>query len=226
MALIVPVLRRLAPEGELRADGEYYMLNPRRADRRLGSFKFNVTSGAWSDFAVDGGEQTEKASGRWPASLIAYVEDITYGEAFLRLEALLGLRPWGQNFNEKYRPLTEEERAAAPPAPARKSAASSAYIPLVIPAEREPTIEAWLRRVYRAGPNSFGFTATPRDAHCSRWSGGGRKADRRKRSTLRLAGRSTRGFPMQRLIGSKSSLGRRPGRYIALTSSPLTQTPQ
>jgi hypothetical protein len=40
------------PDGERRGD-EYVMLNPHRDDTRLGSFKVNLTTGEWADFALD-----------------------------------------------------------------------------------------------------------------------------------------------------------------------------
>jgi hypothetical protein len=144
MAVILPVLHRLAPDGHLGDDGEYYMLNPRRADKNEGSFKFNTTTGVWADFAVP---DDPKARGRFPMTLVAYLDNITYGEAFLRLEALLGLKPWGANFGERYRPLTEAERATAP-SPAKVKPKPTAYTPLVVPPEREGDLARWLYEMH------------------------------------------------------------------------------
>ncbi len=44
------VLRRLLPDGKARG-GEFVALNPRRGDRRPGSFKINLRTGVWADFA-------------------------------------------------------------------------------------------------------------------------------------------------------------------------------
>ncbi len=49
------LLRRWLPDGRIRCD-EYVALNPTRADRRPGSFKINLRTGRWADFATgDGG---------------------------------------------------------------------------------------------------------------------------------------------------------------------------
>lgn len=55
LARSVAVVRGLLPEGRLEGH-EYVARNPLRPDRRLGSFKVNVTNGRWADFATgDGG---------------------------------------------------------------------------------------------------------------------------------------------------------------------------
>jgi hypothetical protein len=63
---------------------EYVARNPRRADRSPGSFKINLRSGKWSDFAIHVG-------GHDLISLAAYLFDMTQGEAARHLAALLGL---------------------------------------------------------------------------------------------------------------------------------------
>jgi hypothetical protein len=77
------VCRRLLPDGR-RSGREYVALNPRRGDRHPGSFKINLKSGVWADFATDdrGGD---------PVSLIAFIEDCKQGEAALMLARMLGL---------------------------------------------------------------------------------------------------------------------------------------
>ena len=39
--------------GGKREGHEYVALNPNRTDSKTGSFKINLTTGAWADFAVD-----------------------------------------------------------------------------------------------------------------------------------------------------------------------------
>src|SRR5215213_5664247 len=48
------VLQRLLPGGN-RQGNEYTVRNPRRADARQGSFKVNVKTGHWCDFAIGQG---------------------------------------------------------------------------------------------------------------------------------------------------------------------------
>jgi hypothetical protein len=77
------ICRRLLPEG--RPEGhEYVALNPRRNDRRLGSFKINLKTGVWCDFSSGdkGGD---------PVSLVAFIENCRQGEAARKLARLLGL---------------------------------------------------------------------------------------------------------------------------------------
>ncbi len=45
------IVRRWLPDG-MREGGEWVSLNPTRSDRRRGSFKVNLASGRWSDFAT------------------------------------------------------------------------------------------------------------------------------------------------------------------------------
>jgi hypothetical protein len=77
------LLDRWLPEGR-REGREYVALNPKRADRSLGSFRVNLATGRWGDFAAD-------AAGGDPISLAAYLHDINQAEAARRLAAMLGL---------------------------------------------------------------------------------------------------------------------------------------
>jgi hypothetical protein len=87
-AAALPVLPTLVdrwlPDG--RGQGrEYVARNPRRHDRRPGSFKVNLVTGRWSDFATGdkGGD---------PISLAAYLFGLTQPEAARRLADMLGVR--------------------------------------------------------------------------------------------------------------------------------------
>jgi hypothetical protein len=82
------ILARLLPGGKI-SGGEYVVRNPARADRRPGSFKINLRSGRWSDFATGdrGGD---------PVSLVAYLENVSQGEAARMLARMLGLETGGR----------------------------------------------------------------------------------------------------------------------------------
>jgi hypothetical protein len=82
----VAVVRGLLPGGRL--DGhEYIVRNPFRPDKRLGSFKVNVSTGRWADFATgDGGGDL--------VSLAAFVAGIPQREAAIRLAESMGVSPW------------------------------------------------------------------------------------------------------------------------------------
>ena len=69
---------------------EYVALNPRRADKRLGSFKINTVSGAWQDFAT-------KDRGGDPVSLAAYLAGKNQVEAALQLATMLGIETESPN---------------------------------------------------------------------------------------------------------------------------------
>jgi hypothetical protein len=73
--------------GGKRFGTEWCALNPRRADRRMGSFRINLHTGAWADFAIDerGGDLI---------SLAAYLFALSQAEAALKLAQMLGINPY------------------------------------------------------------------------------------------------------------------------------------
>jgi hypothetical protein len=87
LAAFPVVLARILPGGK-RIGAEIVALNPRRADRRLGSFKVNRYNGRWADFATSdrGGD---------PISLVAYLADVPQGEAARLLARMLGIEVGG-----------------------------------------------------------------------------------------------------------------------------------
>jgi hypothetical protein len=87
LAAFPAVLARVLPGGK-RVGAEIVALNPRRADRRLGSFKINRYNGRWADFATGdkGGD---------PISLVAYLAGVLQGEAARLLARMLGLEAGG-----------------------------------------------------------------------------------------------------------------------------------
>jgi hypothetical protein len=79
------IVRRWLPDG--RRDGvEWVARNPKRTDRRLGSFKVNLRTGKWGDFAAG-------AVGGDLVSLAAYLFDLNQGEAARRVADMLGIDP-------------------------------------------------------------------------------------------------------------------------------------
>jgi hypothetical protein len=88
LAAFPAVLARILPGGK-RVGAEIVALNPRRADRRLGSFKINRYNGKWADFATGdkGGD---------PISLVAYLADVSQGEAARLLAQMLGMEIRGR----------------------------------------------------------------------------------------------------------------------------------
>jgi hypothetical protein len=83
MSALPAVLARLIPGGKILAR-EYVALNPTREDRRPGSFRVNMRTGRWSDFA-------KGDKGGDPVSLCAYVEKCSQVEAARRLARMLGI---------------------------------------------------------------------------------------------------------------------------------------
>ena len=51
LAMLPSLLQRWAPGGVVRGS-EYIVRNPTRADRCAGSFKVNLSTGKWADFAT------------------------------------------------------------------------------------------------------------------------------------------------------------------------------
>ena len=77
------VLARFLPGGIMRGP-EYIARNPTRTDRALGSFKINLHTGRWADFATgDGGGDI--------ISLVAYVGNTGQMEAAIHLAEQLGI---------------------------------------------------------------------------------------------------------------------------------------
>jgi hypothetical protein len=83
LADIRGVLGRFLPGGKV-IRGEYVVLNPRRADRHPGSFRINLASGKWADFATGdrGGDII---------ALVAFLKDISQLEAARGLAQMLGV---------------------------------------------------------------------------------------------------------------------------------------
>lgn len=77
------LLSRWLPDGVL-SGREYVARNPTRADRTKGSFKINVKTGRWCDFATGdkGGD---------PVSLAAYLFGLSQKEALYRVAKELGV---------------------------------------------------------------------------------------------------------------------------------------
>lgn len=75
------LLMRWLPDGRLNGH-EYEARNPRRLDRHPGSFRVNMRTGRWSDFAIGvvGGD---------PISLAAYLFSLPQSEAGRRLADML-----------------------------------------------------------------------------------------------------------------------------------------
>jgi hypothetical protein len=72
------------PKGRLEGD-EWVAFNPRRSDRRLGSFKINLRTGRWADFATGhkGGDAI---------SLLAYLNGLSQSQAARLLAQELRVR--------------------------------------------------------------------------------------------------------------------------------------
>jgi hypothetical protein len=77
---------RWLPEGR-REGSEWVATNPTRVDKRRGSFKINLRTGRWSDFAVG-------TSGGDLIGLAAYVFGLSQGEAAVNIAKALGVDPY------------------------------------------------------------------------------------------------------------------------------------
>ena len=79
---ILQLVRQLLPSGKL-ANSEYVALNPTRCDKNLGSFRINIFTGKWADFATGdkGGDLI---------SLWAYVKGVRQIDAARELQAIVG----------------------------------------------------------------------------------------------------------------------------------------
>ena len=83
LARLPDILHGWLPNGHVVGD-EFIARNPTRVDRRLGSFKINVSTGRWADFATG-------ARGGDPVSLAAYLSGVNQAEAARELAAMMGM---------------------------------------------------------------------------------------------------------------------------------------
>ena len=83
LANALELCHQLLPGGR-RAGNEYLALNPKRADRAIGSFRINLKTGKWADFA------TTDRGGDF-VSLVAWLYDLRQSEAAVRLASLLNV---------------------------------------------------------------------------------------------------------------------------------------
>jgi hypothetical protein len=81
------LVRRWLPDGRRQNSDEWTALNPTRADKRRGSFRVNLRSGKWADFA------TGDAGGDLIA-LAAYRFQLSQGEAAVKIAQALGINPY------------------------------------------------------------------------------------------------------------------------------------
>jgi hypothetical protein len=83
LRILPALLQRWLSDGQVEGQ-EYVARNPLRADRHRGSFKVNLRTGRWADFATGdrGGD---------PVSLAAYLFGLSQIEAARRLAGTVGL---------------------------------------------------------------------------------------------------------------------------------------
>ena len=84
LARLPELCARWLPDGRRRGR-EYVAKNPRRDDRRVGSFSINLQTGQWADFAIG-------ARGGDPVSLAAYLSGLGQADAARHLAEMLGVR--------------------------------------------------------------------------------------------------------------------------------------
>lgn len=82
LAVLPSLVARWLPNGK-RIGNEWVALNPRRADRQPGSFRINLNTGKWADFAT--GDRGGDA-----ISLAAYVAGTSQTDAARALGDMLG----------------------------------------------------------------------------------------------------------------------------------------
>ncbi|MCP4314924.1 MAG: hypothetical protein GY789_02505 [Hyphomicrobiales bacterium] len=80
------IVRRWLPDGKTEGP-EWVARNPRRSDKRRGSFKVNLRTGKWGDFATGhyGGDLV---------SLAAYLFDLDQRNAGIRVAEMIGVFPY------------------------------------------------------------------------------------------------------------------------------------
>ncbi|WP_020168049.1 MULTISPECIES: DUF927 domain-containing protein [Methylotenera] len=129
LASIDSVLRHWCPGGK-RESHEYVALNHKRADSTLGSFKVNLNTGAWSDFAVD-------KSGGDLVALVAYLDDLTQFEAAKQLGAFIGM-PYQNNDTQKSATSSQNKAGKASSSTQKDVSAWVAVLPVPAKAPAPP----------------------------------------------------------------------------------------
>ena len=84
LACLPALVERWLPDGR-RVGREWEARNPRRVDRRPGSFRINLETGKWADFALP------DARGGDPVALAAYLSGCSQSEAARSLARMLGV---------------------------------------------------------------------------------------------------------------------------------------
>lgn len=80
---LLNLIPTILPQG--RRQGQYWVaLNPTRNDNTAGSFKINLQTGMWADYATND-------SGGDAISLVAYLYGLKQGEAATYIEGLTGV---------------------------------------------------------------------------------------------------------------------------------------
>lgn len=82
------IVVRWLPHGR-REGAEWACRNPTRDDRRLGSFKVNLRTGRWGDFATDD-------RGSDLISLAAYLYRLSQAQAALKVADMIGVSPYDE----------------------------------------------------------------------------------------------------------------------------------
>jgi len=83
LPLLPALLKRWLPGGRI-IGHEYVVHNPKRNDRHAGSFRINIRTGKWADFATGD-------TGGDPISLAAYLAGISQIAAAHSLNKMLGV---------------------------------------------------------------------------------------------------------------------------------------
>lgn len=82
------IVLRWLPNGR-REGTEWVSRNPTRNDQRRGSFKVNVVTGKWGDFATGD-------AGRDLISLAAFLFKLSQAEAALKVADMIGVSPYDE----------------------------------------------------------------------------------------------------------------------------------
>src|SRR5882672_9953897 len=131
LAALDMLIPKLLPGG-YRSGDEWVCRNPTRNDNTAGSFKVNLRSGVWSDFATGdkGGD---------PIDLMVYLEGRSNLEAARELADMLGVKPSGGSkaLTGNIRPVRKSIGAATP---TQARTAPQAFPPRTVPnAEGKPS---------------------------------------------------------------------------------------
>jgi putative DNA primase/helicase len=208
MPRLLGLVIQMLPNGKMDGD-EWVSLNPTRADQKRGSFKVNVKTGKWSDFATGD-------SGGDVISLRAYILNVSQLEAARQLALMLGL--------PSYSAKAAKREAAAPQPKKAKVPEDTPILP--VPVDAPPASLRHFRHGEPAGSWAYLDAAGKLLGHIARFDIGPRNKEVLPYTFCSLANGGTgwrwKSFPIPRPLYGLNVLAARPDAPVLVVEGEKT----